>query len=79
MACTKKRFTKAGALVALAQAQRAQLQPKHTARSECRYYWCKECEAYHLTSSPKRKKKEINLCLLNYTYLISVKIDTSLR
>lgn len=29
---------------------------KSDRRNECRYYWCPECKAYHLTSQPRRGK-----------------------
>jgi len=52
--CGKYKYTKEDAQIAVFQAQsKAFLKDKHD-RQECRWYYCVRCEAYHLTSKPKR-------------------------
>jgi len=50
--CTKKPFDRIAAIEAMYSARYG----KRTKRRECRYYWCSDCRAYHLTSMP------LNLC-----------------
>lgn len=45
MKCTKHKFSKHAANLALKQCRRHR-------RAESRSYFCGECHAYHLTSSP---------------------------
>lgn len=46
--CTKRKYDKIGALFALSQTKKVgNYNPK---RNECRTYFCKVCNAYHLTS-----------------------------
>jgi hypothetical protein len=49
--CTKKRFRRAIDVKII-------LAFKGERRNEVRYYWCAECGAYHLTSKPKRDKRD---------------------
>jgi hypothetical protein len=44
--CKKKRFDEIGAKWAVAQAIHSQ----DKRRKEVRYYWCSQCNSYHLTS-----------------------------
>ncbi len=46
--CTKKSFDRIGAIEAMYSARYS----KKNKRRECRYYWCSDCRAYHLTSMP---------------------------
>lgn len=51
MSCSKIKYDKLGALFALSQTQKVgRYKPL---RNECRVYYCKECQAYHLTSKHK--------------------------
>lgn len=51
MKCNKKKFTKFEAMLYLANSDLRYKQSKgKTRRKECRYYYCKQCNAYHLTS-----------------------------
>lgn len=47
MDCQKKKFSKIGAMFALAVNRQ-----KKKPREEIRYYYCHRCRAYHLTSKP---------------------------
>jgi hypothetical protein len=47
--CNKKRFGLGGALRALRFSRRS----RNPRRRECRYYWCRYCNSYHLTSQPR--------------------------
>ena len=58
--CTKKKFTKLEAMMYISQAEMQYKQRKgRSRRRECRYYYCKECNAYHLTSQFKTLKSEV--------------------
>ena len=46
--CTKKAFDRIAAIEAMYSARYG----KRRKRRECRYYWCSDCRAYHLTSMP---------------------------
>lgn len=49
--CNKKKMTKFEAMLYLANSDLKYKQSKgRTKRRECRYYYCKQCNAYHLTS-----------------------------
>ena len=49
--CDKIKFSKFEAMLVLAQAEiRFKKKKGKGKRRECRYYYCKECNAYHLTS-----------------------------
>jgi hypothetical protein len=48
MSCSKKKFDKIGAMLVISNSQK-QTQTNFN-RKEKRYYYCKECNAYHLTS-----------------------------
>jgi hypothetical protein len=51
--CTKIKYKdKLSAMIALASC----LSVHNNKRMETRYYWCKECNAYHLTKTNKLKK-----------------------
>lgn len=50
--CQKTRFDRIGAMWAVAQA----INSGDSDRRERRYYWCAECQAYHLTSRPDRRR-----------------------
>lgn len=53
--CNKKKFTKFEAMLYLAQASMNYKKRKgRSKRRECRYYYCKQCNAYHLTSKEKK-------------------------
>lgn len=51
MSCSKIKYDKLGALFALSQAQK--VGKYNPLRNECRVYYCKECQAYRLTSKHK--------------------------
>lgn len=54
MNCSKRKYSKFDAMLALAQSDMKQkLYDTHTKRQECRMYWCGKCNGYHLTSKPK--------------------------
>ena len=49
--CNKKKFTKVEAMMRIANAEVEYKKRKgRSKRRECRYYWCNECKAFHLTS-----------------------------
>ena len=49
--CNKKKMTKFEAMLYLANSDLRYKQHKgRTKRRDCRYYYCKKCNAYHLTS-----------------------------
>jgi len=48
----KKCFDLIGAMWAVAQAKNS----RDVRRNEIRYYWCRKCKAYHLTSQPRAGK-----------------------
>lgn len=48
--CNKKKYDRIGAMIALANTKSEYASTK---RNEKRYYYCKECNAYHLTSKDK--------------------------
>jgi len=50
--CKKKPFDRVGAMLAIAEAKAG----TKWKRGEIRMYWCKQCNAFHLTSQKKRKK-----------------------
>lgn len=53
--CSKKRFDKIGAMFVIANAKKeSQTNPL---RRERRYYFCKDCKAYHVTSKGKNQIK----------------------
>jgi hypothetical protein len=51
--CSKQRFSKAGAAIALWHANQARDRKPITRRHECRTYYCNPCRAWHLTSLPR--------------------------
>lgn len=51
MNCTKKCFDRLGALLAISNPN----------REERRYYWCNECQAYHLTKVTINSEKKIEI------------------
>ena len=55
MKCNKRKFSKFEAMLYLAQASMSYKKRKgRSRRRECRYYYCKECNAYHLTSKERK-------------------------
>lgn len=59
--CNKRKFTKLEAMMFVAQSEMQYKKRKgKSKRRECRYYCCKECNAYHLTSQFKTLKSEVN-------------------
>lgn len=52
MSCKKRKLDKVGALMVIMKSQK-QTQ-KNFNRNEKRYYFCKECNAYHTTSKLKK-------------------------
>lgn len=46
----KKSFTKLEVILALNKAELSALKNKNSSRQERRFYWCKDCKSYHLTS-----------------------------
>ena len=55
MKCTKRKFSKFEAMLFLAQASMNRKRRKgKSRRKECRYYYCKQCNAYHLTSKERK-------------------------
>jgi hypothetical protein len=48
--CQKKNFTEFEAMLTIYKAKHS----KKIKRQEKRFYWCKKCKAYHLTSQEKR-------------------------
>lgn len=52
--CKKRRFDKIGAMMALANNDRRK---KLAQRKERRMYFCRECNAYHLTSRVLRQNR----------------------
>jgi hypothetical protein len=49
--CKKRKLTKFEAMLCIANSEMINKFKKgHTKRRECRYYYCKECNAYHVTS-----------------------------
>lgn len=59
MKCNKKKFTKFEAMLYLVNSDYRQKRGR-TKRKECRYYYCKECDAYHLTSMSSNIYRQIN-------------------
>ncbi len=58
--CTKKRFkNKRNAQIALTRILITAMKPQYTHKQECRIYFCDDCNAYHLTSSPLRGSHDI--------------------
>lgn len=53
MICKKRRYDRIGAMYALANIKSPFSSMK---RNEKRYYYCKSCNAYHLTSKDKNEK-----------------------
>lgn len=53
--CHKRKFDKIGVMFALSQTKR-QANYNHN-RQEKRYYYCSECNAWHLTSHDKKINK----------------------
>ena len=52
--CDKEKFTKLEAMIYLANSDLIdKIRKGRTKRKECRYYYCDECKAYHLTSMSK--------------------------
>ena len=59
--CNKKKFTKLEAMMYIAQAEMQNKKRKgKSKRRECRYYYCKECNAYHMTSKFNTLKGEVS-------------------
>lgn len=56
--CTKQKFTETEAKLALARAHYASKIKNNHNRQERRHYYCKYCDAYHLTSRPRREAVE---------------------
>lgn len=55
--CKKVKFDEVGAMLALADHLHLNTnKQKKRKRKEIRYYYCKHCKAYHLTSKPKKEK-----------------------
>lgn len=50
--CKKRRFDEIGAKLALSTIARRDNASRP--KTESRYYFCKSCKAYHLTSAPMR-------------------------
>lgn len=58
MECNKNKFTKFEAMMYIAQAEMLNKKKKgKSRRKECRYYYCKECNSYHLTSKYNNYKE----------------------
>lgn len=59
--CTKIKYTEVGAIIALSKIK-ASLKYKHKKRrrKETRSYYCKECDAYHLTSAKYNNERNQN-------------------
>jgi hypothetical protein len=55
--CQKMSFRLSSAKRVLFLARLARQFVRHTKRNEKRFYWCKECSAFHLTSKIKRKPR----------------------
>lgn len=53
--CHKVTFSKIDAQIAVYHARYARGHFKSTRRRESRFYWCKECNGFHLTSKSKKK------------------------
>lgn len=61
MKCNKKKFTKFEAMLYLVNSDYRNKRNKgRTKRKECRYYYCKHCNAYHLTSMDSNTYKLMN-------------------
>ena len=59
--CTKRRFNKLEAMIFVAQAEMQYKKRKgRSKRRECRYYYCKECNAYHMTSKFNTLKGDVS-------------------
>lgn len=55
MKCNKRKFSKFEAMLYLAQANMSYKRRKgKSKRKECRYYYCSQCNAYHLTSKERK-------------------------
>jgi hypothetical protein len=52
--CSKRKYDKIGAMLAIAKIQNKGNYNRH----ECRYYFCNKCKAYHLTSQEKKKQND---------------------
>lgn len=59
--CTKKRYDKLGADIALAEFARKSKRNSQQAqlREECRAYKCPLCGGWHVTSEPRRQHGEL--------------------
>ena len=54
--CTKKKFSKFEAMLSIYKAEYIRKRRhNNTKRKEIRYYYCKECKCYHLTSQKRRE------------------------
>ena len=61
MKCNKKKFSKFEAMLYLVNSDFKNKKRKgRTKRKECRYYYCKQCNAYHLTSMSSNVYEHIN-------------------
>lgn len=49
--CSKRRYSRQGALFAIVRAQRTN--KKQRKQAPVRSYYCKYCNSYHLTSQPR--------------------------
>lgn len=59
--CTKRRFNKLEVMIFVAQAEMQYKKRKgRSKRRECRYYYCKECNAYHMTSKFNTLKGDVS-------------------
>jgi hypothetical protein len=63
--CTKKKFPFQGAEIVL---EKTRNYKNKRDEQECRYYFCEQCQAYHLTSIPEKAFAER---LRNGTSIIS--------
>lgn len=61
MKCNKRKFSKFEAMLYLVNSEFKDKQKKgRTKRKECRYYYCRQCNAYHLTSMDSNTYRLIN-------------------
>lgn len=59
--CIKKKFTKLEAMMYVARSEMKNKKRKgKSKRKECRYYYCNECNAYHMTSKFNTLKGDIS-------------------
>lgn len=57
--CGKKALTETGAIILLAKIKyKREAMTGGVFRTETRYYFCKKCQAYHLTSETIKKKEK---------------------